>query len=285
MLKKTSLSVCLVLLTACHQNNSRLSVGSGSDVIARYQQFITTLDTADVKAVSLAAAQYRKLFYKAGKDTCDEAFVIFEACWKKMAQKLTGFIKKDSAVYAPLVAIDEYGTQVEATGKLLQFNGDMHENGYRVVLGKGGIMVVPDWNYAAARFSRFVTAEMTEYLNHLGGETKSGYRQSAWVKAAPEETIENMVWRESFNSRYAGFILHNNIKEEQRSQLSDFIAGRSDSAWFRAACLYLETKHAGTATHKIISPYYKAWVANDDNMKLALLDRYFKQGYINSVSL
>lgn len=287
MLKSSTLLFTLALFfaTACHEGNKRAATTDTGGEVAQYQQFVAALDQTNVKSVLQAMTEFRRLFNQMGGDSCDAAFLIFEACWQNTANHLTAFIRKDTATYARLVAVDEFGTQAEVTGTALQFNNDIRENGYKVVRGKEGIQVVPDWDYAAPRFTRFTSAAMTVYINEVNREDRLRYRQRVWVRPAPEEMVEEIVWREAFSNRYSSFVLHNQMKEEQRTQLSFLITGRSDSAWFGTACRYLEQKHTGTATCKIVAPYYKAWATNNTTIAAALLDRYYKQGYINSAAL
>lgn len=253
--------------------------------IEQYALLIAGLDTTDVKAVSAATALYRKLFYKTRKDSCDAAFLVFENCWKHHAGRLTRQIQQDTAVYARLVALDEYGTQVEVTGTLKEFNSTLQENGYRVVLVGNMPVVERNWNFALARFSRFVSAEMTEYMNRKSQENTERFRQRVMVKPAADKMIEEIIWREKFNEVHPGALLHNTIKEEQRELLSELIANRGDAVWFSAACNYLEKQYAGTGTHKIIAPYYRAVQQGNIPVAEALLDRYYKQGYVTAARL
>lgn len=287
MFKYLYRAVCLfaVVFYSCHSADSRRKTSPAGDGIEQYASFIAVLDTTDVKSVATATAQYRKLFFNARKDSCDAAFMLFESCWQYQAQRLTRLVRQDTALYTRLVALDEYGTQVEATGTLKQFSDALQENGYRVVLVNGMLTVERNWNFAVARFSRFVTAEMTEYMNQKSRENTERYRQRVMIKPAPEKMIDGLVWREKFNERYSGTLLRNTIKEEQRVLLSELITNRTDAAWFAAACSWLEKQYAGTATHKIIAPYYRAIQQNNTTMAEALLDRYYKQGYITAARL
>lgn len=287
MFKYLYRAVCLfaVVFYSCNTADSRRKTSQAGEGIEQYALFISALDTTNVKSVSTATAQYRKLFFSARKDSCDAAFMLFEGCWQFHAQRLTRLVRQDTALYARLVALDEYGTQVEATGALKQFNDQLQENGYRVVLINDVLTVERNWNFAVARFSRFVTAEMTEYMNQKSRENAERYRQRIMIKPAPEKMIDGLVWREKFNERYTGTLLRNTIKEEQRVLLSELIINRTDAAWFSAACNWLEKQYAGTATHKIIAPYYRAIQQHNTQVAEALLDRYYKQGYITAARL
>lgn len=280
-----SVALLAVIFFSCNSSENRRNAVPVREGIEQYALFIAALDTADVKSISAATVQYRKLFYKARKDSCDAAFLTFEGYWQHQAQRLTRLVQEDTASYSRLVALDEYGTQVEATGTLKQFNDALQENGYRVVLANGRLRVERNWNFAVARFSRFVTTELGEYMNRKSQESAERLRQHVLLKPAPEKMIEGIVWREKFSERNIGMLLHNTIKEEQRVLLSELIENRTDNAWFATACTWLEKQYAGTATHKIIAPYYRAVQQHNTSVAEALLDRYYKQGYITAARL
>lgn len=272
------LCIILFLITGCDQIQKRNTAAGNAGLPTQYSAYLTTLDTADIASITLAATEYRKLFFNAPKDSCDAALVAFERYCRQLAIHINDRLQ-DTATYAPMVAVDEWGIPKELTGPLQEFRTRLQENGYKVIADSGRPAVRQDWDFILARFSRFVSPEMKAYIDRLRQEDKETYPRSARVAVAPDQMVDRITWREAFSGKNAGFVWLNEVKEEQRSLLTGLMVS-TDSTWFQTACIYLSAHYPTTITHKIISPYYKARVLHDSIMASALLDRYFKQGYI-----
>lgn len=243
-----------------------------------YLTYTQQLDVADIQSAALAVKQYCKLFTGAGQDSCDEGFVIFENFCKQQCNTLTQLVQNKEE-YQSLVATDEWGVTRELTGELKVFSNRLRENGYKVVLAGGKMMVVQDWDLVAARMSRFVSPDVNAYIARMNKEFKETVNVHTQVAVSPETLIENMIWRENFGAQHAAFILQKDMKESHRTLLTSLMRG-TDSVFFLSACAYLGRQYPASGTNKIVAPYYKARQEHNLSFANALLDRYYKQGYI-----
>jgi hypothetical protein len=293
----------LIILSACNQTQNNAADKSYSDttlvkksttseaVLKEYQKFVSKLDTLNVETATVAANKYQDLFQKEDVSVRDKGFIIFNNHYEKLDRGINEVHEKDTTDFDPLIMVDISGKSLPVSQKLKDYDEKLKKNGFQVSSTEGMSYIQQDRDFIAKWFYSYVSPQMKEYLQQLNKENKEGFQEDAGLAIEAKQYVNRIVWWDKFIQKNQGFPLIDEAKEHRKYLLTFLLIGMDNSPilsyetntlddYYSTAYTYLQNSYPNSETNKIVNPYFKALLQNDNKKATTLLNDYKKKGVI-----
>lgn len=273
MKNKIILIFLSILLVCCDTKKTRTS-----SALNEYKIFVSTLDSTNLETTTTAAKKFIELF-KSETDTCvrDSGFILFDNYYTQICNNLNDTSNKNLS--DSLIMRDTLGNQISVSEKLKNYEILLKNNGFEVASAEGMAYIKQNRELIANYFYNYVSTPMKKYLIEVNKETKEGFSEDAGLVIEPKAYVDRLIFWENFLRENPNFIYQNLIEEKQKWLLTFFLygmenapvmwnnaeEGNSLNGYYKTAYSYLENSYPISETNKIVNPYFKFLLQNQEN--------------------
>jgi hypothetical protein len=299
-------SILLITLGACNQSQNAVSLGSigktsfeeveipikyTNSMLCKYADYVSALDSADLKSSLLAAEKFKDIFSGKNSSLADSAFFIFNQVYEKLYRNLNLLHDKDTTNYDPLVAAYKPDIRPKISENLLDYNRQLHKNGFNVAIKEGMTYIEEDRDFISTHFYTHISATMKAYLRELNKENKEGFAEDAGMTISPQQLSDRILWWENFMRKNPSFIFAVEARENKKYYLTFLLEGMDNTPlladdqktvedFYKTAFKYIHNTYPASETTRLVTPYFKALLKNDFLLTNRLLMKYRKEGII-----
>lgn len=293
----------LTTILACKQTQNKTSddihsdttiaanSATSSNALTEYQNFIYKLDTVNVETATSAAKKYQELFAHENLEKKDKGFILFNNHYERLEKNINELHEKDTTNFDPLIMVDVLGKSLPISQKLKDYNDKLKRNGFEVSSTEGMSYIQQDREFIAKWFYSYVSPKMKEYLQQLNKENKEGFQEDAGLTIEAKQYVNRLIWWDSFIQENPRFTLVDEAKEHRKYLLTFFIIGMDNSPiidyetnklddYYKTAYSYLQDNYPNSEMNKIVNPYFKALLQNDNKKAAEMLNDYKKKGIV-----
>lgn len=289
----------LIFLWGCHHTQKNetnttisdttktVSLIQSPDKLSEYQLFVSKLDTSDVETATIAAKEYVELFQTQEVNIRDKAFLIFNTHYEKLAKNINDLPLKDPLNFDA----DAAEKSLPASNKQRNYKNTLRRNGFEIISAEGDSYIQQDRKFITKQFYSYVSPTMKDYLERINQEMKERFADDASLTIEAKQYVNRLIWWENFIQSSSDFILLDKAKEERKYYLTFFIQGMDNTPvisyetktledYYMTAYTYLQNNFPNSETNKIVSPYFKALLQNDQRKATSIINEYKKEGVI-----
>lgn len=255
-----------------------------------YQQFLASLDNADLVSNTKALSQFKTLFVSEPATLCDTAYTLFQTFNNKLVEQLDSKLRGDHSISLDsLMALSEDGTPATLSVPLQQLKQRITSNGFMLQMDEGVAFIMADRSFTAKQLHRMLSPTMVTYLTQQQKEDIEGFESDGGLVIKPKALVDRIAWYENFLAKnpqcmYAT-ISHNKLGSyisvligEAGLDNSPFYNddGKTLTEYFEEALTYLNKQYSQSQANKIAQPIYQAIKVGQMNKAKQLQAAYKK---------
>lgn len=227
-----------------------------------YQNYLQRLSKRSFESVRQAVSHYETALQNANEATCDAAFFAF---WQYYQS-----VKEETLRQYNVAKYDRLAAEIQRYGRVLptqdSFLYRLSLNGFDLGASGNKVYLREDMDFMMRHFYRFVSPALQIYLEQSKKEMYTPLLLAEKLAVSLTEVADRAVYWDKLLIQYPNFAFRSPAQQAYKNTLTILLRGTKGTPAFangalqpdfKKAYFYLQEKHAGSTTQRIVQDYLK----------------------------